>query len=256
MPPPAGQTRSKTFSGGATWDEVIHLYSFDRRLRMLVMEAIEQLEVAVRASWANQLSLQDGSHAYLKPECFTDPFEHALFVSKAVNAAKKSSEIFISHYLKKYKNPYAPPVWAICEMLTIGQLSQLYASTASLKVKDAVSKDIGLPSKEVIQNVLQVVSYTRNICAHHNRLWNRKSVKRLTVIKKYRSEMIRDPNDASQMDNRIYNILVLLVNVLRLQGDVSDWHRGLITLLDSATDSQRDVMGFPRSWKTLACWQP
>ena len=64
--PAAGQTRSRRFSGGTTWDDVIDLYAFDRRLRLLIMEATERFEVAVRSSWTNALTLAPVSYTPLR----------------------------------------------------------------------------------------------------------------------------------------------------------------------------------------------
>jgi len=40
------------FRAGTTFDEVLKLYIFDRELRLLVMDALERIEVSVRTQWA------------------------------------------------------------------------------------------------------------------------------------------------------------------------------------------------------------
>jgi len=42
------------FQAGTTFEHVLNLYLFDRKLRLLLMDAIERIEVSVRTPWANQ----------------------------------------------------------------------------------------------------------------------------------------------------------------------------------------------------------
>src|SRR5574344_326837 len=50
------------FKEGTTWDDIYDLYVFDRKLRLLVFDAIERLEVAIRTQIIYQLSHKYGSH--------------------------------------------------------------------------------------------------------------------------------------------------------------------------------------------------
>lgn len=42
LPPPTGQTRSKTFAPDTPFESIVDIYTFDRQLRLLVTEAIER----------------------------------------------------------------------------------------------------------------------------------------------------------------------------------------------------------------------
>jgi abortive infection bacteriophage resistance protein len=65
VPPTDGQTRSKQFANDLQFDTIVDIYVFDRKLRLLIMEAIERIEIALRARWTNRLALAHGSHAHL-----------------------------------------------------------------------------------------------------------------------------------------------------------------------------------------------
>jgi abortive infection bacteriophage resistance protein len=53
-----------TFKAGTTFEAVWRRYVFDRRLRLLVMDAVERLEVAVRSQLAYHHAHQHGPFAY------------------------------------------------------------------------------------------------------------------------------------------------------------------------------------------------
>lgn len=50
------------FKEGTSWDDVYNLYLFDRKLRLLVFDAIERIEVSIRTQITYQLSHKYGSH--------------------------------------------------------------------------------------------------------------------------------------------------------------------------------------------------
>ena len=81
---------------------MLGLYIFDRNLRILVMEALERIEVAVRSRWGNALAVRHGSHAYLKPELFKYPGQHAGDLAKITADMEKSKEPFVVHPLKRF----------------------------------------------------------------------------------------------------------------------------------------------------------
>jgi abortive infection bacteriophage resistance protein len=70
LPPSEGQTRSKTFPPDTAFESIVDIYTFDRQLRLLVMEASERIEIALRASWTHRLSLASGPHAHMDPSLF------------------------------------------------------------------------------------------------------------------------------------------------------------------------------------------
>jgi len=50
------------FKDGTTFDNVLNLYLFDRKFRLLILEAIERVEISFRAHFANELGVAYGSH--------------------------------------------------------------------------------------------------------------------------------------------------------------------------------------------------
>lgn len=60
------------------FDGVLDLYIFDRALRLLVLDAIERIEVAVRAALTDHMSLTYGRpHWYVDSSHFRDGCRHA-----------------------------------------------------------------------------------------------------------------------------------------------------------------------------------
>lgn len=136
------QTRSKRLRSDTTFRKVISLYVFDRRLRVLLLEAIERIEIHVRSRWTYHMSHAHGSHAHLDHNLFAGALNHAEQLVRLARAVEKSEETFIQHYRGKYTDPYSPPLWAATELMTMGELSKWVKATKDNTVKSAVAIDI------------------------------------------------------------------------------------------------------------------
>ena len=254
QPPTPPAVRSKQFQPGTDFDAVVSLYVFDRHLRLLVMEAIERVEIAIRSRWTNRLSMAHGAHAHLTANQFKKPFDHARMISQAGGTVQQSNEVFIKHYLDKYNDPWLPPLWAVTETFTMGQLSKWVAATKENSVVSGVASDLGLPTRETLEGVLHVLCYVRNIAAHHGRLWNRRLVKFLPNIRRYRADLERATGQPNSVDNSVFNVLVVLLKLLEHQSTDTSFPGRLLTLLNERSDGDRRAMGFPADWRTRPIW--
>lgn len=255
-PPENNNVRSKLFKAEAKLEEVTDLYVFDRRLRVIVLEAIERVEVHVRSRWTYHMSHAHGAHAHLDHRLFSGGLNHAEQLVRLARSVEKSEETFVVHYKAKYTEPYSPPLWSATELMTLGELSKWFQATKNNSIKSQVGHDLGLPTKEIVEGTLQVLSYVRNICAHHGRLWNRRTVKRLPKIKRFQKDLVLvSEGDQEKNDNRLYNVLVVLLHLMDRQATDSTLRERLRTLIEERSDTDRSTMGFPVDWQKRPVWK-
>jgi abortive infection bacteriophage resistance protein len=177
------QMNKDLFNQNTSFQEIIDTYSFDRQLRLLVFDCIERLEIAIRTQFIYAMSMhhndshwQDNKAHFVKPYYngvghLVDPYSDLQnIISKAKTHRKP--EIFIKHYTDNYNRPSNPPSWMCMELLTIGQLSHIYRGLRNKPDQKRVASFFEVhPS--VFQSWLHSITYVRNLCAHHSRLWNR-----------------------------------------------------------------------------------
>ena len=248
---------SRTFMPLTTFEDVLNLYIFDRKLRILVMEAIERIEVAVRSQWGNALSLSENdSHAYMKPELFKSPSNHARAIDRLSSENEVSKEPFVVHYKQKYTTPFLPPVWAIVETMSFGILSRWFADTKDAKLKQKIASALGLPTAEIMETVLHVLTLVRNICAHHGRLWNRRLVLQLPHIKHLARQMQYDDKTPGQRQptRMLCNILVVMIHIMSVINPGSSWKQRLRTHIQTLPSDFHFEMGLPDGWETQKPW--
>jgi abortive infection bacteriophage resistance protein len=148
----------KPFKPGTTLSQILNLYRFDRELRVLVIDAIERVEVSARAQIVNTMCVSHGPHWFMDPIHFQAGFNHPWFIEKIeadfgikidssgnkVPPTRPHSEAFISHYYQKYGDPHLPPFWMVAETLTLGSLSKLYEVIRDNAQRNAIARPYGL----------------------------------------------------------------------------------------------------------------
>lgn len=177
------QKAKDKFEDNITFEQIIKTYSFDRELRLLVFDCIERIEVAIRTQFIYEMSIhyndshwQDNQSLFITPYYnkignWANPFaDFQAIISKAKTA--RTPETFIKHYINNYHNPANPPSWMCFELLTIGELSHIYRGLKNNADKKRIA-DFFDVHPTVFTSWLHTLTYVRNICAHHSRLWNR-----------------------------------------------------------------------------------
>ena len=149
------------------------LYIFDRELRLLVLDAIERVEVALRAQWAHHMAMTYGSHGYLDGDHYANKNKHDSRVKRLKAEFRRAKDTFARHYRKKYTKTEQPPVWMAAELMSFGLLSKFYGDLDQRRDRQAIAKAFAL-DEIVFTSFVHHISVVRNTCAHHGRLWNKR----------------------------------------------------------------------------------
>lgn len=127
-------------------------------------------------------------------------------------SVEESSDEFLKHFARNYKDFPNVPIWMLTEVMSMGALSRLYKgmrndTKAGFEDKQLIANESSMHYKQ-LQDWLHVLTYVRNVCAHHSRLWNRE----LAI----RPEKSRNANwlpPKTPRNDRIF-IIILMVNKL------------------------------------------
>jgi abortive infection bacteriophage resistance protein len=239
------------FKPGTTFEEVLALYEFDRALRLLVLDAVERIEVAVRGSWAYQLAMKHGPHGYLRAGLYSDKAKLAAKKRELNGQVNRSKDTFIIHYKAKYSGPKHPPVWMASELMSFGLLSSLFGLLKDPKDRNAIAKPFAL-DEVVFGPAVQNISTVRNICAHHGRLWNQRLKATLKLPKKNPPELANALNRAAP--DKLYNTLVIVKYMLNRCDPANSWGERLIAHMATLPAGREADMGFPADWLDWKLW--
>jgi len=239
---------SHRFKPGTNFREVLNLYIFDRELRLLVLDALERLEVSVRTQWAYQVGHRHGAHAHLEPSIAYRQDRWLTNLEALEKEVRRSDEIFIRHFTASYSEAL-PPVWAVCEVMSLGLLSRWYANIKPMATRTAIASVYGLDQR-VLESWLHHLTLVRNVCAHHSRLWNREFA--VAPMLPQKPSVLAAQFQARS--RKPYNSLLILLHCMDRIAPHHHWRRRLIGLIDQHAIPVA-AMAFPPDWKSKALWK-
>ena len=243
-----------SYHPGTTLDTVWRHYTFDRRLRLLVMDALERVEVAVRTQLAYHFAHEYGPFAYTDRTKLAglDEEKFQQWQTDLDNELGRSKERFLLHFRDKYGDHHQyPPVWMLVEVMSFGRTLSFY-NGVDTRIRDRIAIGYKIP-EVVLQSWLRALNTIRNICAHHGRLWNRElGVKPLLPGQNKFPEWYAP---VPIPKNKMFGILTILNHLLRYAAPTSRWDERLRTLIADYQDIPLRWMGLPPDWLDSPLWK-
>jgi len=255
------------FRDGTKFSDALDFYVFDKKLRMVVLDALERVEVGVRTDIALRLGVHGpwahrdpsklhGNFARRPAKGKSGPSKHDEWLHRLDDKYRKSKEDFAKHFKRKYSADQ-PPIWVAVELWDFGTLSHFFAGM-NQGDKNAIAAQYGLAQGKTLETWLRNLNDVRNLCAHHSRLWNRNITSLPSWPKAGEIKSLDHLVGQTQSLPRLYASLVILRHLLltinpsttwadRLKKHVSDLPVNPYVTLQSA--------GFPPAWETLELWK-
>ena len=238
------------YKPGSSFNQVMTLYRFDKKLRLFIFNEIEKIEVAVRSAIVNIGSemtdnpfwMTDNSH-------FTDrnKFAHTMALIDA--EINRSREDFIVHFKQTYCDAY-PPAWILAEILPFGVITNIYSNIKLPRIKKRVAQKFGLQVAP-FESWLTIVTLTRNSCCHHARVWNKQNTIRPMMPNNISGAWLVLPTDPL----RIYFNLCIIKYFIDIISPKNDMRDKLLKLLSVFPSVDLAAMGFPQNWLQESLWQ-
>lgn len=150
------------------FDWIVKIYKIDEKLRKIILNGLQPLEIALRTQFAHELSLKHDSHFHLNPSLFDGFFEK----NKAhlIKQFQDTKENFTEHYLHHYIEDL-PPIWVTVEFMTFGTLSKWFDSVNTTD-KNLIANNFNY-DRTYFNSFIKTATYLRNCCAHYSILWKK-----------------------------------------------------------------------------------
>jgi abortive infection bacteriophage resistance protein len=241
---PFRTTGSDAFRTGTTFDRVIDLYKFDCGLRLVVLRALDRIEVGVRAIATYHLAHELGPFGYAIPTNFPSHYDHASLMKNLAREESRSTEVFVRHYRSKYTSPPHLPIWMATELLTFGTLSKMYGNLRK-GFRKKIAREFNQP-EPVFTSWLHSLAAISNICAHHSRLWNRQLAVKPALPTAWAGAGIDN--------SRVYAIALVIQSLLNTLSRDSNWKERLKATFATYPSVNLPAMHFPTNWQDQAPW--
>ncbi|MFS0883176.1 Abi family protein [Bacillus sp. 7586-K] len=229
------------YIAGASFNKMLSLYEFDRRLRLLLLGALETIEIAFRTHISYEIAHKLGPTGYRFKDHFLNEIYHQDFLKELDSLIEKSrkGELFVEHHFKKYDGVF--PIWAAIEVTSFGFLSKFYRNLNEDLKRHIAKTYYNVPYK-YIESWLLTLSNIRNVCAHYGRLYN----KHLTFKPRLFKEEYR------QISNKHTYAAIYITERLLTKTEGSRLITDLVALI---SEYEEDIdfthIGFPSNWNEL-----
>lgn len=247
--------KDDSFKPGTTFEMIWQRYIFDRQLRLLVMDAVERIEVAIlRTQMVEYFTLKYSPFGYIDKRNFNPKFsadDHNRLLAGIRDTVLHSKEIFVTHFFSKYGSETDLPLWMAVEVMSFGNLFTFFRNLDQAD-KQILAQRSGVVPK-VLDSWLHMFNYVRNLCAHHGRLWNRElSISPLIPDRRHQLQW----HQPVRIDNRrVFAVLTIARYLLKQIAPQSRWHHRLADLLNRYPTIPLVSMGFPHNWLDCPIWQ-
>lgn len=253
---------SDEFKDNVYFEDVIEKYEFDKSLREILFNAIETLEVGLRARIISTLSLVTGTGLlYLDDSLFENKDYHEDFVLDLKYQFGRSTDPFARNFISENtrweEDSLAgdnPDAWMIIETATFGTLSKMYKNLkAQSPMQSAIANEFGIYSSKELSSWLEAISVLRNTIAHHSRLWYKIFTKKPTNIKRHRYKWLNQDMTENQRKRAfgIISCLLYLVNTLDSQNKMKE---RILQLFSYYPKIPIYMLGFTGDWKKNPIW--
>lgn len=266
---PGGQLQIQVqddFKLGTHFSTVFELYVFDKKLRLLMLDALERVEIALRTDVALLLGQRDPAahrdpallHGNFsrKPQPWNGVTKHQDWLKKLDEVERRSKADFVQHFRRKYPAS-ALPIWMSVELWDFGMLSRFLAG---LTVADQMSlaARYQLPRRELLTSWMQAFNFVRNVCAHHARLWNQPLIDQPKPLHQGEVPMLDHLVSDAFAQNRLYAVAAALRFMLLIINPGTHWPerlKGLVADFPANPHVSFNRSGFPAGWEGLPLWR-
>jgi abortive infection bacteriophage resistance protein len=253
------------FIPGTNFSTIIDLYVFDKKLRMIMLDAIERIEVGLRVAMATVLGARDPL-GYMSPTQLHGNFakkhnwrgrsDHSEWLDRFNECVKRSNAEFIDHFHTKYAGSHLP-IWIAIEVWDFGLMSRFLAGMTYADQR-ALALKFGIPRPELLVSWVRAINSVRNACAHHSRLWNASVTDNPKPAKAFEVPLLGHVANDINAHTRLYYVAAVLQYLMRTINPSSTWKVRLKQDLATLPDIHpitKTSMGFPADWDTQPLWQ-
>lgn len=242
------------FLPDATFDDIAGAYTFDIVLRDLLTEALEVIEIDVRTCLAYVFGQRHGPFGHADPAHFFWKFDHAAWMQHIHDEVNNSTELFVQHFESCYADYPDLPIWMLSEVISFGTLVRMCRGM-NRDDQRKIAERYGLQNDD-LGSILLHLTYVRNLCAHHCRIWDRLwSVKATLPHGPMWQRPMMSGND------RLFFTVCIIQRLLRRCPAAADfaiqWCDRMLRQLSQPPNTPQALlcMGMPDQWMKHPVWK-
>ena len=250
------ESNNDQFQRGTTFEDIYELYSFDNDLRNIFLKYILVAERNIKSSLSYHFCNEYGDlqSDYLNVNNYDYTGKKKNVINKMLKIMSgqlrhDSDYVYIRHYMTIYQ--YVP-LWVLMNVLTIGQLSKIYASQKG-RIQIKVCQDFGPLKVNELGKMLAVMTKFRNVCAHNDRLFDFRTKDALLDRNIYERLPIQKEKGRYKYGKNDLYAQVIILKLLLADEDFRIFFHDLKVCFKKHSIHKEifERMGFPENWERI-----
>lgn len=230
-----------------------------------MLDALERIEVSLRTEIALCLGkyhprahreLRYLGRDFSQPRHRGGPSKHREWLQRLDRRASESKDQFAEHFRTKYPSQDMP-VWMGVELLNFGPLSHLLSGIRNSDIAE-IGRNYGGIKPYQLKSWARSLACTRNVRAHHSRLWNKPLVNQPSVVGSNVPAEFKDIEGREDAGKRLYLIACVARYLLRVANLRTFWKDRFVAHMQTFPKTDRlslSSAGFPESWQNEDIWK-
>ncbi|MDA8283222.1 MAG: Abi family protein [Actinomycetota bacterium] len=255
----SGSRPADTFVDGASFSDAAALYLFDQKLRLIALEALERVERALKVSVAYTLGKRDlfahRDAVFMHRGFVTDRYwNHARWVADLDGKVKRKGHQHIKAVHDRYNGKL--PIWIAIEVMDFGDISRLIWGMSE-EHAEPVAEALNLYTVKALVSWSRAMNHLRNLCAHHQRLWNRELTVQPSAARGPLRAFFAQIDGEERLWQRPYAALLVLAYLHEQVVPGSAWPQVLgahLQRLPVSPGVNHGEMGAPDAWHAHPAW--
>lgn len=158
-----------------SFEDILDIYKFDKKLRLLTYDIIETFEVDFKSKLINNLSHKfNDSKVYLNDSIYKSnkaKLKILRDIEKLLLDSKFRNHEIWKHFLLKYNWGKYPPIWMLLNNVWFWFLLNFY-NKIDFNIRKEISLLYWYSDYKKFSKIIQIIREVRNKIAHHDRLFN------------------------------------------------------------------------------------
>lgn len=233
---------SDLYQEGTCIEKVYQIYEFDRKLRSILFQSIEVIEVSLKAALAHFHAAPEryGPIGYYQAESFGRKHKHEVFLEKIhKEIAHQQNSLIVKHHNERYGSAF--PLWVVVGFFTFGMTAYFYGDLKTGDKKSFVRAYYPSVNDKMMDSWLRCCTDLRNLCAHYDRLYFRT----FTAIPRGVAGLSEDAK------RKLWGVICVLKE---LYPDSEDWNQSVASMVKELMNAYQGVIerkhiGFPDDWE-------
>lgn len=244
------------YKQGTKFEDILSLYEFDDKLRRIFLKNILIVEINMKSLLSYHFCEVNGDRQeeYLKINNYNQQSKYkgqvVDLITELNKALHNSNRVdYINHHKTKYGNV---PLWVLIKALTFGNISKFYSSQKD-NIKSRIAKEIPVLRENQIEAILDILTRYRNVCAHNERLYDFKYIKK--TVRSTNIHKCYGLDKKSYLKTNLFDVAIFLKYLLsedEFNLFINEVGQAINELLMATNQIEQKkllkYMGFPNNW--------